>query len=163
MYRKILIPIDDSEASWQAAAAGLRLARFHGATAVGLAVIEYNPMFPPPLSMDSWAELYPELIAEGRARLQRLTRLAAELEVPLQAHLYYGSPAREILALAEQERPDLIVMAAHHGRLATLLLGSVSQEVLRQAACPVQIFGRGVAPAPAATEVVAGAGSADRG
>jgi len=51
-----------------------------------------------------------------------------------------GDPAEEIIALAEDLRPDLIVIGSRgHGRLAGLLLGSVAQKVLAHAACPVLV------------------------
>src|SRR5215471_6294885 len=49
-----------------------------------------------------------------------------------------GEPAASILAEAEKAGSDLIVMSAH-GRtgLAHLLMGSVTEEVVRNAVCPV--------------------------
>ena len=49
-----------------------------------------------------------------------------------------GEPAASILAEAEKEGSDLIVMSTH-GRtgLAHLLMGSVTEEVVRNAVCPV--------------------------
>jgi nucleotide-binding universal stress UspA family protein len=52
----------------------------------------------------------------------------------------YGSPAREVLRLADEWRPRLIV-AGSHGRsaLGRLVLGSVSQKVLHEAQASVRI------------------------
>jgi nucleotide-binding universal stress UspA family protein len=52
-----------------------------------------------------------------------------------------GDPADEIVALAEQEKADLIVMGTH-GRtgLGRLLMGSVAEAVVRRARCPVFTF-----------------------
>jgi nucleotide-binding universal stress UspA family protein len=49
-----------------------------------------------------------------------------------------GTPAANILAEAEKEGIDLIVMSTH-GRtgLAHVLMGSVTEQVVRNAACPV--------------------------
>jgi nucleotide-binding universal stress UspA family protein len=49
-----------------------------------------------------------------------------------------GSPATNIVAEAEKQGSDLIVMSTH-GRtgLAHVLMGSVTEEVVRNAACPV--------------------------
>ena len=49
-----------------------------------------------------------------------------------------GSPATNILDEAEREGSDLIVMSTH-GRtgLAHMLMGSVTEQVVRNAACPV--------------------------
>ena len=49
-----------------------------------------------------------------------------------------GSPATNILEEAEREGSDLIVMSTH-GRtgLAHMLMGSVTEQVVRNASCPV--------------------------
>jgi nucleotide-binding universal stress UspA family protein len=49
-----------------------------------------------------------------------------------------GEPYAEILRVAEDDGCDLIVMGTH-GRtgLRRLLMGSVAEQVLRQASCPV--------------------------
>ncbi len=49
-----------------------------------------------------------------------------------------GSPATAIVHLAETEGVDMIVMPTH-GRtgLLRLLMGSVAEEVVRKAKCPV--------------------------
>jgi nucleotide-binding universal stress UspA family protein/quercetin dioxygenase-like cupin family protein len=60
--------------------------------------------------------------------------------IRVEHRLAEGDPAEEILRLAEALRCDLIVMGSH-GRtgLARLLTGSVAEEVLRKAACPVLV------------------------
>ena len=52
--------------------------------------------------------------------------------------LLIGSPATSIVQLAEREGVDMIVMPTH-GRtgLVRLLMGSVAEEVVRKAKCPV--------------------------
>ena len=49
-----------------------------------------------------------------------------------------GSPATNILEEAEKEASDLIVMSTH-GRtgLAHVLMGSITEQVVRNAVCPV--------------------------
>ena len=56
----------------------------------------------------------------------------------IEHHLVTGEPATAIVRLATSEQADLIVMATH-GRsgLSRLLMGSVAEAVVRQAACPV--------------------------
>ena len=60
--------------------------------------------------------------------------------LPMSICYLTGSPAAQILKLAEQERIDLIVMGSH-GRtgLSKLLMGSVAEGVMRKAKCPVLI------------------------
>lgn len=58
--------------------------------------------------------------------------------VDFEHRLLKGNPAREILRLAHEENVALIVMGTH-GRtgLMRLLMGSVAEEVVRHARCPV--------------------------
>ncbi len=53
-------------------------------------------------------------------------------------NLMWGSPVRDIIQIAESGRFDLIVMATH-GRmmLSRFFLGSVTENVIRRAPCPV--------------------------
>jgi len=56
----------------------------------------------------------------------------------VQTRIEYGSPAREIVRVAEDERVDLIVMGAQGATAAQeLLLGSTAYEVIRHASVPV--------------------------
>jgi nucleotide-binding universal stress UspA family protein len=56
-----------------------------------------------------------------------------------------GSPAREILKVAENCRSDLIVLGCHgHSVLGRFLLGTVSQKVANEACCSVRVV-RGTA------------------
>ena len=51
-----------------------------------------------------------------------------------------GSPAWELVAKADEWKPDLIVVGSHgHSALGRLVLGSVSQRVLAEAHCSVRI------------------------
>ena len=52
----------------------------------------------------------------------------------------FGEPAEEILEMAREGRHDLIVMGRRgRGRVAKLLLGSVSERVVKTADCPVMV------------------------
>jgi nucleotide-binding universal stress UspA family protein len=59
-----------------------------------------------------------------------------------QSLLRPGAPVEEIVKAAETERADLIVMGTH-GRqgVARVLLGSVAEQVVRTAPCPVVTVG----------------------
>lgn len=69
----------------------------------------------------------------------------------IRAEATYGSPAWEILARADEFKPDLIVTGSHsHSAVIRFFLGSISQKILTEAYCSVRIA-RGrieVDPAP---------------
>lgn len=62
----------------------------------------------------------------------------ASAEVHFLVHARIGEPAAEILGLAEEVGADLIIVGSHgrHG-VQRMVLGSVSEQVVRDARCPV--------------------------
>ena len=60
--------------------------------------------------------------------------------VACEHRMLIGSPASEILTVAEMEAAELIIMGSHGRRgLSRLVLGSVAEAVARSAKCPVLI------------------------
>ena len=78
---------------------------------------------------------------------RRLDELKAEMvaEVPdIIAQLVDGSPLHAIVEYVKAAKPDLVVLGAHgHGVVASLLLGSVAEGMVRKAVVPTLIV-----PAP---------------
>jgi len=57
------------------------------------------------------------------------------------ALLIQGNPIEIILSQAERLNADLLIMGSHgHGKLYQLVMGSVSEEVMHKAQCPVLII-----------------------
>jgi nucleotide-binding universal stress UspA family protein len=79
---------------------------------------------------------------EAVADRLRASGLTVELEMP------EGPAAAAIVAVAEQTGADLIAMTTHgRGGLGRLVMGSVADEVLRHAPCPVLLVRVGEEPA----------------
>lgn len=75
-----------------------------------------------------------------QAHLQRCEDFLRRAGIEVTARLVAGDPAGEILAEAGRLAPELIVVGSHgHGALHHLLLGSVSQVVVRKSRWPVLI------------------------
>ena len=56
----------------------------------------------------------------------------------MQTLVVSGKPAYEIVELAEKEKADIIVIATHgESGWEKFLFGSVTEKVIRMAACPV--------------------------
>jgi len=74
----------------------------------------------------------------------------------VQSTIRVGDPSKAILTYAEEIQADLIVMATH-GRhpFARIVLGSVAQEVLERAHCPVLTLNAGVCQRLGASEAAA--------
>jgi nucleotide-binding universal stress UspA family protein len=124
----ILHPTGLSEESEAAFGLACSLARDHGARLVVLCVVPLPVILygPPP-------EEYLDHLWEQLAQTQ-----ARDPQVRIEHLLVEGDPATEILRTAAEVPCDLIVMGTH-GRtgLTRLILGSVAEQVLRQAPCPV--------------------------
>jgi len=86
----------------------------------------------------------PDDLQTDRAALKAVTlstaASVAEHGAHVFGHLRFGNPAREIVQLASDLSADLIVVGTH-GRtgLRKLLLGSVAQNILTNASCPVLV------------------------
>ncbi|HAR68404.1 MAG TPA: universal stress protein [Thermus scotoductus] len=140
MYQSILLPTDGSPAAEAGVQEGLRLAKALGAKVAFLYALE--PLGPRlllgPETLPYYQALVDDMRKEGLAALDRATRMAEEMGVGFEAHLPEGRAAEGILK--EAEKHDLLVMATH-GRtgLDAMLLGSVTQEVVRRSSKPILV------------------------
>ena len=121
----ILHPTDFSERSGHALQLACSLARDHGARLIVLHVM------PVPLVQEK--RLYREEMASELNWLG-----ASDAQVRVEHRLEEGDAATQILRVAQETGCDLIVLGTH-GRtgLGRLLMGSVAEQVLRTATCPV--------------------------
>lgn len=77
----------------------------------------------------------------ARAELRPLgDRLAERLKRSVACEVVTGNPAEMILSFAARSAIDLIAIGhVGHGRLSTLVLGSVARKVVDMASCPVLV------------------------
>jgi nucleotide-binding universal stress UspA family protein len=137
--RHILAPTDFSAFSKQAVEYAFELALKFGARLSLLHAIEM-PAYPvegyvPPGSEGGLLE---DLERNAGLELANLLPEAERSGVEVARHVVVGPPYRKVLETAAAEKVDLIVMATH-GRtgLSHLLMGSVTERVVRLAPCPV--------------------------
>lgn len=130
---KIMFPTDFSPLGDAGLAYATALAKQSGAELLIVHVEE------PPLAYGG-GELYAGATVVNSDELREALHRVKPKDpaVPFEHRMVMGSPAREIVRLADEEHVDLIVMSTH-GRtgLSRLLMGSVAEEVVRRAACPV--------------------------
>jgi universal stress protein A len=129
--KTILHPTDFSATSAHAFQLACSLARDHGGRVIVLhvavpPVAGYRAIGEP--STGEWKEL--------EEQLKQIH--ADDLKVPVEHILEQGDPAAEIIRVAQEIKSDMIVMGTH-GRspLRRLLMGSVAEQVVRKASCPV--------------------------
>ena len=131
MFKKILVATDFSRPSDAALAHARRLADSIGATLHVLHVVD---------NLVLRAVLGDPRDYEGAALRQMQQRVPAEDRgaTAILAVERSDEPAERITAYARRHGIELIVMGTHgRGRVAHLLLGSVAEQVVRGAACPV--------------------------
>lgn len=137
--RRILVPVDFSEHSRTALRYGRELAAVSGGQLIVLYVIEeiLHPAFYN-TGVFSIYDVMPDIEERSKKALEEFVVRTDGPEVPVTYRVVHGRAVREILHEAEREPADLIVMSTHGlTGLQHLLLGSVTEQVIRQAPCPV--------------------------
>lgn len=133
MYDRILVPLDGSHAAEEALPHARSLASRLRSELILLRVdvpIQNLPSSRYPDEIGSTAKAYLRGVAEPMFLKQLKVR----------SLVAFGDPAREILACAERERVDLVIVAARHPVGRSLLPGSgVVGRLLRGAKCPVMV------------------------
>lgn len=142
MYHRMLIPLDGSPCSEQAAEVGLALAGRLGAT-VWLTYVAYVGPEDGPQSdpQTEWAHTELHL---GETLLEHWARVAQTRGLTAQTRVERGRIPGAILRVADEAGCDLLVMGTH-GRSGAgrLLLGSVAEAVIRHAQVPVLLVRAG--------------------
>lgn len=139
--KTILAAVDSSSISESVIAEAATLARAGAGRIILLTVVQ------PPVITSEYAPLIEnisEITAAGeKAAGERLARIKERLQAggaPVETVRLTGSPVAQILAQAESQQADYIVMGSHgHSAVYDLLVGSTTHGVLLRAPCPVVI------------------------
>lgn len=144
---KIVVPIDGSKNSMEAADYALKMAQKYGSQVAFVHVVNidqnlqllgiYRLSYPDPIK-----KKVEEARAEAQKWLTEIIRNAEQRRVPIKTDVI-DSPMSVVAALvnyAEKEKADLIVIATR-GRsgISKMLLGSVASGVVTYAPCPVLV------------------------
>jgi nucleotide-binding universal stress UspA family protein len=130
VFTNILVAMDGSEASQRALSQAVDLAKLCNAKLHTIYIVETG-LFSS-LPMEGTVEImYSVLEKEGEEVMERAKKYASEKGITVITHLKQGHAGSEILALAEEEKSDLIIVGSH-GKSNTdrLLIGSVSTFVV---------------------------------
>lgn len=136
---RILVPLDFSESSIDAVEYAVELVDRDSLIDVlhvvdpTPAVISMDPALPVPPSVDQQRFDDAQTAMQERFADQRYSQVHVVCKL--------GDPGHEIADHARQRKVDLIVMPSH-GRtgIARLMIGSVTERVLRLASCPVLVL-----------------------
>lgn len=139
--KTILVPVDFSDCAAKVLEVAAKTARAFNARLILLHVASPEPEFlgyePGPQTVrDSVAR---ELVEEHRM-VRQMEQGLREQGLDVSALVIQGYPVEKVLDEAIRCKADLLIMGSHgHGTLRNLLVGSVTEGVLRKAGCPVLV------------------------
>ena len=135
--RRILLATDLTAASEVATEWAFALAERNGADLLVVSVID-----PRELRQESQRTglRWDQVRDRRQAAAQALVERGHPTGLNVSFLVWTGDPGESIVAAAEAEAADLIVVGTHgRGAIGRLLLGSVSEHVVRHAPCPVLV------------------------
>lgn len=153
LFEKILVPLDGSEHSSRALETAIQIAKkFSGKiTLVHVYSVTVRPVImpepttltPPGVPVMTPAEVSKVVDATRKAGFRILAdgeQKVRAAEVQVQTMLVEGQVVHEITNAAKEGKFDLIVIGARGiSKIREILLGSVSDGVIRNASCPVLV------------------------
>ena len=133
LFQIILHPTDFSATSQLAFQVACSVARDYKAQVLLLHVLS------PPATVREMDEAFAAPDERFRKAMHDLQQLKSDhSDIRFDYLLREGDPAQEILATANQRHCDLIVIGTHGKKgLQRVIVGSVAEDVLRRAYCPV--------------------------
>jgi nucleotide-binding universal stress UspA family protein len=139
--QRMLVPIDLAEISEEAIAFAGEFSQRLGTRIDLLSVLPATEAaFYPPEALEAMGLLQTEVLQEGaKIRLEELVKNHPSF--PISTHLEEGNPLRKICDTAQRLHSDFILIPTH-GRsdIARFFMGSVAEQVVRYAPCPVLSF-----------------------
>ncbi len=143
MFKNILVPVDGSHYSANAAIKAVCIAKKYGSKVKLLHVVNHSQLYSlgPAQSMPVITNTMLEALNKGgQSILEDTLKAINPLTVMVEAELAWGTPANVILEKAREKPYDLIVMGSRGlGAMLSLLQGSVSERVVKLSTCPVMI------------------------
>jgi nucleotide-binding universal stress UspA family protein len=148
MFKKILVPVDGSDFAYLAAQRAVFMAAKQGGMVTLLHVINHSRdsrginLRPAPKNeqIDQLEIEGLALLEKVRANLELIRAAEHDDNIIIESELAWGNPAEVIVEKAKSGGYNLIVMGSRGlGALSSLLLGSVSERVVKMAPCQVLI------------------------
>jgi universal stress protein A len=135
-YRKVLVLLDLAEGSERVFAAAHDIAAHSNAGIVALHVVEYVPTEPMGESlMPNQIELESSLTERAKPLLEDMVKRCGTADT--RARVELGNTKAQILMVAEEEQPDLIVLGSRERHGLAVLVNFTEDTVLHAAHCDV--------------------------
>jgi len=139
--KRIMVPVDGSENSVRAARLGMQLAATMNIGATLLYVFPAASVELVGMAGMSRTDIEKAAQASAERAFDKIREaLDAEMIDQVEFETALGDPAEEIITRTEGDGSMLVVIGRRGlSRMKTLLLGSVSDKVIRHAGCPVTV------------------------
>lgn len=139
-FKVIIVPVDGSEGSQRAARFAASLAKATGRKMKLIYVFPANPSEIMGLSQLPQKEVESVKKESARKVFDKAQQAIGGGQGEVEEQILFGDPAEEIIRCADGETEPLIVMGRRGlSRVKSLLLGSVSEKVMRHASAAVTI------------------------
>lgn len=136
--KRILVPVDGSDHSMNAAKYAVDLARMSGAE---IFLTHCHKPFPGFLGEPYYQKAVNKIMKDADQLLDPFRKLFDEKGVPYVERIMEGPPREAVPNVARHEKCDLIIIGSRGlSDLEGLFLGSVTHRVLRVAPCPVMVI-----------------------
>lgn len=138
--KMIVAAIDFSDATDRVVETAVAQAKAFGAELHLVHVLEREPAYTAyGFTPDEFPAMHTFHEEAGRRAKKRLEVIAADVE-GVQRHLVDGSPLQALLDYVKENGADLMVLGSHgHGMVASLLIGSVAEGMVRKAVVPTLV------------------------
>jgi universal stress protein F len=134
MYKKIVVPVDIGQMDkGEKILAKAKALLDTGGQIVLVNVVEVAPSY---LTIDLPLDFVDLSVKDADTKLAALD---AKFATGAKKIIRTGSPAREIIAVAEAEHADLILIASHQPDFSNYLIGATADRVVRHAKCSVLV------------------------
>ena len=146
MFEKILLPTDFSDVAEKALACVKQLKDAGTKEVVVLHVIKKDSInvIAQYSSIRDFRVVENEVEGEARKKIARIEEELKEMGFQVKTRIETGFPFNEILRVENEENVSVIVMGSHGiSNIKEILLGSVSEKVIRKAKKPVLVIKRG--------------------
>lgn len=140
ILKKILIATDGSETAEKAADFGIQIAGLSGTKVYAVYVIDTTPYYSIPLD-EIWSkDVYAQLEEMGHQATSYVEKIAKAAGMETESIVLKGDPAEKIVNFAEEHNVDMIIVGSlGKGKFERLVIGSVSEKVVRHAKVPVLV------------------------
>jgi nucleotide-binding universal stress UspA family protein len=145
MFDKILYPTDFSDVATKAFQYVKQLKEAGGKEVVVLHVIDQSnlDLLSTYSTIQDYLNIEKEIKEKASEEITFLVNELKQLGFIVKSRIEKGIPFREVLRVAEEEKPSVIVVGSHgKSNLEEILIGSVSEKVVRKVKYPVLVIKR---------------------